>query len=138
MYSTLYDYYKFPGGGIESVESPAEALMREVREEAGLAALPQSIREYGMVRRRERGSHEDIFIQDNYYYLCDTAGETCSQALDAYEAREGFTLVYTEPRAAILANRNSPHGPKSPAMIEREARVLECLINEGYFPAAAH
>ena len=30
VHSLKYDYYKFPGGGIESGESPEQALLREV------------------------------------------------------------------------------------------------------------
>lgn len=34
IHSEKYDYYKFPGGGIESGEDPITAMMRETREEA--------------------------------------------------------------------------------------------------------
>ena len=36
IHSIKYDYYKFPGGGIENGENPVEAMIRETREEAGL------------------------------------------------------------------------------------------------------
>ena len=54
VHSLKYDYYKFPGGGIEAGESHLEALLREAREEAGLRILPESVREYGVVPRAER------------------------------------------------------------------------------------
>ena len=38
VHSLVYDYYKFPGGGIESNESNIDALIRETKEEAGLIA----------------------------------------------------------------------------------------------------
>ena len=34
IHSLKYDYYKFPGGGIENGEDPVEAMIRETREEA--------------------------------------------------------------------------------------------------------
>ena len=78
VHSLKYDYYKFPGGGIEAGESHLEALLREAREEAGLRILPESVREYGVVPRAEHepanGIHAgeyDFFTQDNFYYLCD-------------------------------------------------------------------
>lgn len=40
IHSLKYDYYKFPGGGIEGEESPIAAMIRETREEAGLVVKP--------------------------------------------------------------------------------------------------
>ena len=74
-----------------------------------------------------------MFIQDNFYYLCDVENKVINQNLDDYEDFEKFTLELVDPKIAINANRNSDHGPKNKDMIEREAKVLEILINEGYF-----
>ena len=134
VHSLKYDYYKFPGGGVEPGEDRIAALVREVREEAALAVLSESVRPYGMVLRTEKGAGERVFIQDNYYYLCRTAPE----ALDGYEAEEGFTPETVAPQTAIAANRRPDHGPKSPLMILREARVLEKLIADGYLPAGGN
>lgn len=70
VYSKKYHYYKFPGGGIEIGECVEDALIREVSEETGLCVIRDSIQEYGQVRRIQKGTKEDIFIQDNYYFLC--------------------------------------------------------------------
>lgn len=133
VHSLKYNYYKFPGGGIEHGENHYEALIREVREESGLIVIPDSIREYGLVHRVQKGEKEDVFIQDNYYYLCETESEVMPQNLDDYEADEHFTLEFTTPMLAIIINRKEEHGPKDQIMLEREARVLEFLIQEGYF-----
>ena len=133
VHSLKYNYYKFPGGGVESGENHFEALIREVREESGLMVIPDSIREYGLVHRVQKGEKEDIFIQDNYYYLCETEPEALPQRLDDYEADEHFTLEFIDPTLAIKINREKDHGPKDQVMLEREARVLEFLISEGYF-----
>ena len=42
IHSLKYDYYKFPGGGIENGENPVEAMIRETREEAGLVVKPDT------------------------------------------------------------------------------------------------
>ncbi len=135
VHSLVYDYYKFPGGGIEKDESNIDALIRETAEEAGLVVIKDSIKEYGYVHRIQKAKDEgySMFIQDNFYYLCDVENKVINQNLDDYEDFEKFTLELVDPRIAINANRNSDHGPKNKEMIEREAKVLEILINEGYF-----
>ena len=134
VHSLKYDYYKFPGGGIEGEESQTETLLREVKEEAGLTVKPETIQEFGVVRRKQKGLlYDDIFVHDNYYYLCEVETEVQPQTLDDYEQEERFTLEFVDPETAIHVNRNRDHGPKDQAMIEREARVLEILIKEDYF-----
>ena len=129
VHSLKYDYYKFPGGGIEPGETPVAALCREVAEESGLRVIPDSIREFGLVHRVQKSDQKDVevFIQDNYYYLCEVSPETEPQKLDDYEAEERFTLEYVDPDTAIRTNREKDHGPKDQRMLEREARVLELL-----------
>ena len=131
VHSLKYDYYKFPGGGIEKGESPEQTLQREVAEEAGLQVIPQSIREYGLVHRVQKGEKGDVFVQDNYYFLCDAEAEIHLQHLDDYESEEGFTLEFVDPACAIHRNRYVDHGPKDQIMLEREAKVLEMLMEEG-------
>ncbi len=133
VYSRKYDYYKFPGGGIEAAERMEDALIREVLEETGLCVVKNSIREYGQVHRIQKGTKEDIFIQDNFYFLCCVKEDMEQQNLDTYEAEEGFTLEFLEPQHAIDVNRKTIVDDFSQTMLEREALVLELLIQEGYF-----
>lgn len=133
VYSPKYDYYKFPGGGIEKDEDPIHAMIRETAEEAGLRVLPETIHPYGYVHRVSKSDHKDadIFLQDNFYYLCH-AEAGIGQDLDDYEAEEGFTSCWIEPKAAIEVNRCHDHGSTDQTMLERDARVLEQLITEGH------
>lgn len=135
MHSLKYDYYKLPGGGIEGDESYEETLIREVKEESGLVVKKDSIREFGYVRRIEKGKIEDIFIQENFYYLCDVEDGVYSQELDDYEEEEQFTLEYVLPQYAISINENADHGEKNlqqtfSGMILRENKVLELIMTE--------
>lgn len=134
IHSIKYDYYKFPGGGIEDDEDKVEALIRETLEEAGLIVIRDSIKEYGYVHRVQKSDHLDAeyFVQDNYYYLCSAEDKIEKQKLDDYEREEQFTFEFVDPEEAIYINRNRNHGPKDQLMLEREARVLECLLDEGY------
>ena len=133
IHSKKYDYYKFPGGGIENGEDPFDAMIRETQEEAGLTVIPETVKEYGYVHRIQRSDKDpsECFVQDNYYYLCDAADGLVSQDLDEYEKKESYQLEYIEPSLAIEKNRSVKDSPYNRMMFEREARVLEMLISEG-------
>lgn len=135
MHSLKYDYYKLPGGGIEPGETFEDTLIREVREESGLIVKPATVREFGYVRRIERGKIEDIFIQENYYYLCEVEETPVPQKLDDYEEEEQFVLEYVTPEYAIETNQNANHKDKKEVrtfsgMLERENRVLHIVRKE--------
>ena len=132
VYSRKFRHYKFPGGGIEPGESREAALIREAREEAGLVLELKTVRPYGFVHRIEKGDREPIFLQDNFYYLASAAA-TVPQELDGYEAAEGYTLRWVEPREAIEENKalTSVYKRKYHTMLLREAMVLERLQAEG-------
>ena len=132
VYSRKFQHYKFPGGGIEPGETRETALLREAREEAGLVLDLKSVRPYGFVHRIERGDREPLFIQDNFYYLA-SATAVVPQELDGYEAEEGYTLRWVDPKAAIQENKalTSIYKRKYHTMLLREAMVLERLIAEG-------
>ena len=135
IHSLKYDYYKFPGGGIEIGETAVEAMIRETREEAGLIVIPETVKEYGYVHRIQKSDNDPAvcFVQDNYYYLCEALEAVTAQKLDDYEAKESYRLVFAEPFVAIEKNRNVKESPYNRMMFEREARVLECLISDGLF-----
>ena len=136
VYSQKYDYYKFPGGGIDKDETNIDALIREVKEEVGLEVIEDSIKEYGLAIRRESGKIEDIFVQENYYYFCNVTDNILSQNLDDYEEKEGFTLRWVNPLDVIDTNLNHDHkekgSPRGLHMMQREARVVRMLLDEGY------
>lgn len=130
IHSLKYDYFKFPGGGIETGENPVEAMIRETQEEAGLVVVPESVEEYGYVHRVQKSDKDrtECFVQDNYYYLCKVMDIVTPQQLDDYEAQESFRLEYVEPLTAISKNYHVKDSPYNKLMFEREARVLETLI----------
>lgn len=128
MYSKKYDYYKFPGGGIEKGESHAETLCREVTEESGYVVRPESIEEYGRVLRKQKDSYDEncIFQQENFYYFCDVEEKTTDRNLDDYEEEESFTVVWMDLMEASRHNlyeRRNNGGDAT--LIEREGKVFD-------------
>ena len=134
VFSKKFDYYKFPGGGIETNEDHISALKREILEETGLTVMDDSIKPLGSVLRiqKSRTADNEIFNQENVYYLCNTDGTISEQSLDDYESDEGFTLEYVEPELAISVNRIHDHSDYDLILIERETKVLEYLIKKEY------
>ncbi len=133
VYSRKEKYYKFPGGGIHDDEDRKTALIREVREEVGLVVIPESIREYGSVMRRQKSTVKDgeIFEQENYYYFCDVRDEAVSQDLDDYENEAEFVLQIVDIDEAIAVNAAYTSDDFfNEIMIRREKRVLEMIKRE--------
>ncbi len=59
--------------------------------------------------------------------------------VDPYEAQEQFTVAWIDPKEAIRQNRSDDHNGieqidhQFGTVCERESRVLELLLQEGYF-----
>lgn len=129
VYSQKYKYYKFPGGGINDGESHFETLLREVQEETGLIIDINSIKEYGLVIRKQKGKIEDIFIQNNYYYMCDIKAEQGIQNLDDYELDEGFILKWVSIDEALSVNNIFySDDEQMNEMVNRDSIILKMLI----------
>ncbi len=106
-----------------------------MKEESGLVVKADTIRKFGYVCRIEKGRFEDIFVQDNYYYLCDVEAVCGEQCLDDYEEEEQFALEYVSIDHAIEVNQTANHGGKESistfiGMLYRENRVLELIREE--------
>ena len=130
VYSKKEKYYKFPGGGIHDDEDKKEALIREVREEVGMVVIPESIREFGSVLRRQKSDRNEntIFEQENYYYFCDVENSLVDQELDDYENEAEFVLRIVNIDTAIEANDIYKSDIFfNEVMIKRELRMLRLI-----------
>lgn len=130
VYSQKEKYYKFPGGGIHEDEDKAEALIREVGEETGLIVIPDSIKEFGSVLRRQKSNMlpNTVFEQENFYYLCEVEKTVGKQRLDKYEAEAGFTLNFVYLDEAIDTNlKYKTEDFFDEIMIKRETKLLQFI-----------
>lgn len=123
---TKYDNYEFPGGGLEPGETPEQALVREVAEETGRVVIPESVREFGLVLRRQRDSKDPdgIFEQRNYYYLCDVTEEIIPRKPDEHEIKEGAEPVWVEGLAEPIRRNREAFERVGEPFLEREMRVM--------------
>lgn len=98
-----------------------------------MVVIPDSIREFGSVLRRQKsGKRENtIFEQENYYYFCDVQDELVDQELDDYENEVEFVLRVVDIDTAIAANDvYTSESYFDLVMIKRELRVLKLIKSE--------
>ena len=98
-----------------------------------MVVIPDSIREFGSVLRRQKSdkSENNIFEQENFYYYCDVQDELVDQDLDDYEEDAGFVLRVVDIDTAIAANdMYTSECYFDEVMIKRELRVLKLIKSE--------
>lgn len=124
IYSRKKQFCKIPGGGIETGEDIAEAMIREVREEVGLVVIPDTIREFGYVHRAQKEREGGIFIQDNYYFFCEAEDEVLEPEYTSSEQKEDFVPMFLELEEVIRINEAFQKNFPDNVMVDRELRIL--------------
>lgn len=123
--------YKFPGGGLNKVESHEDTLRREVQEETGYI-LSEVKEKLGVILERSLDSLEEgsVFEMASHYYLCEISDRKTKQNLDAYEAELEFEPVWISIDKAIEENSKVLHGKNEDMnqWVYRETMVLKELV----------
>ena len=120
--------YKILGGGIEEGESHEEALIREVREEAGLVVKPESIEAIGEVEelRRDRFDSSMTYHCHSYIYRCQVGEERVEPEMTASEIEKGYHLAWATPEEIVEAGQKH----QEEQWICRDARIIHRLFME--------
>lgn len=126
--------YKIPGGGLEQGEDAADALYREVLEEAGMKVNTKSMTEIGEIieLRCDVFEPEKKFERHTYYYLCEITEEGLPLMLTESEQEQGFICVWETPKIIYECNKiicTSPNTVRDTVFIKMLVDGEICLPN---------
>lgn len=123
-----YNYYKFPGGGVEDGESLIDTLKRETKEETGLTIIDSTIKRKCYIKEIHKCNfNEDtIFEQESYYFIASAKDEVVPLKLDEYEEKLGYHLEFTTINNAINTNKRLLKKGEF-SFLKRENTVLHYL-----------
>jgi 8-oxo-dGTP diphosphatase len=78
--------YDLPGGGLEYGETPEEAVIREIKEETGIAASNPRLIDCGTAYFKAYSQEENYYQAIAMYYKCDyISGDLSKEGFDELE-----------------------------------------------------
>lgn len=131
LYTSRYEDYSLPGGGLDLGEDKIEGMMRELSEETGAEDI-KNIKPFGAYEEYRPWYKSDYDIQHmiSYCYTCEINRELGSSNMEAYEINNGMKAVWVNIHEAIKHNKNTMAASEKKGMsIERETFLLQ-LITE--------
>jgi ADP-ribose pyrophosphatase YjhB (NUDIX family) len=130
MYTSRYNDYSLPGGGVDENESIAEGLVRELKEETGARNIKV---EEGMGIYEEfrpaRTPGYDILHMVSYIFKIACDEEFDLPKFESYEVKNGMKTVWMDINEAIGHNRKVIERlePSMGLSVKRELFLLESI-----------
>lgn len=131
LYSTVFNDYTFPGGGIKNNENMKDALIRELTEETGASNI-LIIKRLGHTKeiKYSLGTSNNTYIQKSYYFLCEI-DEIGTPNYVGRELDQGLKAVFVKIDEAInhnqMINESRVYKNGMQTVLPRENSVLEML-----------
>ncbi len=120
LHVTKRNFYKLPGGGIESEEDRALALKRECKEEIGCNI--EVVNEIGIITEYNKAIH---LKQISYCYLAKVVGQKGTPNFTEKEINDGFEPVWLSYEDAINALKSNVDGTTgNPYIKQRDLTFL--------------
>jgi ADP-ribose pyrophosphatase YjhB (NUDIX family) len=106
VYSSHFDDYTFPGGGVKEDELEKKALKRELKEEVGAKGI-KIIEKFGTIKEIKYGLYKNdtIYLQTSVYYLVKIEGLGYQQ-LEQRELLHGVKPTWVDIEHCINHNQS--------------------------------
>ena len=132
MYTSRYEDYSLPGGGVDEGESIEQGLIRELSEETGAQQI-NVVKAFGLYEEYRPWYKDDFDIIHikSYCFVCNIADEFGKAQLEHYEQQNGMTAKWVDINDAIAHNEHTlANSEKQGLSILRETYLLKRIAKE--------
>lgn len=130
LYTSRYNDYSLPGGGVKPHESIKEGLIRELEEETGARNI-RVVEEIGVYEeyRPTRNPDFDLLQMVSYIFLVSCADTFCQPRFESYELKNGMKTEWINIHDAIAHNKEVIERMEASMglSIKRELFLLETI-----------